>query len=44
MRGRDCVETDDGQLKRLNDQQERMQRIPNHGEVWLCRELLALIK
>ena len=44
LRGRDCVETDDGQLKRLKEQQERMQRIPNHGEVWLCQELLALIE
>lgn len=41
--GRECVESDSGALKELTDQRQKMREIPNHGEIWLCQELLAMV-
>ena len=38
---RQCIETATGTLKDLAAQSQEMHNIPNHGEFWLCHELLA---
>lgn len=41
---RACVESQRGELKKLEDQRERILALPNHREIWLVRELLKLTK
>ena len=40
---RQCVEDSNGKLKDLQSQQINMQKIPNHGELWLSHKLLTLV-
>jgi hypothetical protein len=41
--GRACVETNNRNLKSLDEQKGNMKSIPNHGEIWLAQELVKLV-
>jgi hypothetical protein len=37
---RACVESQEGELKKLEDRRARVLALPNHREIWLARELM----
>ena len=41
--GKKCVETEPSKLKDLEQQKQKMERFPNHSEIWLAQELLKLV-